>query len=67
MGESVARNKYTYYADQARKDAATGDRGSVRQDGGNESVHAKIWFTTLNGAIKGKFGNPGDAAAGGVR
>ena len=64
MGESVARNKYTYYADQARKEGNQEIAALFDRMAGNESVHAKIWFTTLNGAIKGNLENLKDAAAG---
>ena len=64
-GESQARNKYTYYATQAKKDGYVQIASIFEETANNEKEHAKLWFKILNG---GKIGptveNLKDAAAG---
>lgn len=64
-GESQARNKYTYYASQAKKDGYVQIAAIFEETAANEKEHAKLWFKILNG---GKVGptveNLKDAAAG---
>ena len=64
-GESEARNKYTFYASQARKDGYEQIGDIFDMTAANEREHAKIWFKYLHG---GKIGstpeNLRDAAAG---
>ena len=64
-GESQARNKYTYYASQAKKDGYVQIASIFEETAANEKEHAKLWFKILNG---GKIGptveNLKDAAAG---
>lgn len=48
-GESMARNKYTYYASQARKDGYEQIAAFFEETAGNEKEHAKIWFKLLEG------------------
>ncbi len=64
VGESIARNKYTYFAEQARKEGNPGLATMFERMAGNESIHAKIWFTTLHGAIGSNMENLRSAAAG---
>ena len=63
--ESQARNKYTYYASQAKKDGYVQIAAIFEETAANEKEHAKLWFKILNG---GKVGptveNLKDAAAG---
>ena len=63
-GESIARNKYTYYAEQARKEGHPEIAELFERMAGNESIHAKIWYTNLNGPIKGNMENLRSAASG---
>lgn len=63
-GESIARNKYTYYADQARKEGQPEIADMFERMAVNESIHAKIWFTNLHGAIKGNMENLRNSASG---
>lgn len=63
-GESIARNKYTYYADRARKEGHLETAQMFERMAGNESIHARIWFTTLYGAIQDDMQNLKNAAAG---
>ena len=48
-GESQARNKYTYYASQARKDGFEQIAAFFEETAGNEKEHAKLWFKELDG------------------
>lgn len=48
-GESQARNKYTYYASQAKKDGYVQISKIFEETANNEKEHAKIWFKLLNG------------------
>lgn len=48
-GESQARNKYTYYASQARKDGYEQISAIFLETAGNEMEHAKLWFKALGG------------------
>ncbi|MBO7700474.1 MAG: rubrerythrin family protein [Eubacteriaceae bacterium] len=48
-GESQARNKYTYFASQARKDGYEQIAAIFEETALNEKEHAKIWFKLLHG------------------
>ena len=48
-GESQARNKYTYYASQAKKDGYEQIAAIFEETAGNEKEHAKLWFKLLHG------------------
>ena len=48
-GESQARNKYTYFASQARKDGYEQIAAIFEETAGNEKEHAKMWFKELGG------------------
>ena len=48
-GESQARNKYTYYASQAKKDGFVQISKIFEETANNEKEHAKLWFKYLNG------------------
>ena len=64
-GESQARNNYTYYASQARKDGYEQIAAIFEETAGNEKEHAKIWFKLLHGdAVPDTHTNLEDAAAG---
>ncbi|MBE5759119.1 MAG: rubrerythrin [Clostridiales bacterium] len=64
-GESQARNKYTYYASQAKKDGYQQIAAIFEETANNEKEHAKMWFKILHGdAIPGTLENLADAAAG---
>lgn len=63
-GESQARNKYTYYASQARKDGYVQIAEIFEETARNEKEHAKLWFKLLNGGIGTTAENLKDAAAG---
>ena len=48
-GESMARNKYTYFASKARKDGYEQIAAIFEETANNEKEHAKLWFKLLNG------------------
>ena len=47
-GESQARNKYTYYASQAKKDGYEQIAEIFLETAENEKEHAKLWFKCLH-------------------
>lgn len=64
-GESQARNKYTYYASQARKDGYEQIAELFLETAENEKEHAKLWFKCLHdNAIPPTVENLLDAACG---
>ena len=64
-GESQARNKYTYYASQAKKDGYEQIAAIFEETANNEKEHAKLWFKQLHGGkIPTTTENLQDAAAG---
>ena len=48
-GESMARNKYTYFASVARKEGYQQIAAIFEETAGNEKEHAKLWFKELGG------------------
>lgn len=64
-GESMARNKYTFYASQAKKDGFVQIQKFFEETAANEKEHAKIWFKLLHdGNIPSTAENLKDGAAG---
>ena len=64
-GESMARNKYTYFASKAKKDGFVQIAALFEETAANEKEHAKIWYKYLNGgAVSDTATNLADAAAG---
>ena len=63
-GESMARNKYTYYASKAKKDGYVQIAELFEETAANEKEHAKLWFKLLHGGIGTTAENLKDAAAG---
>ena len=64
-GESMARNKYSYWASKAKKDGYVQIAAIFEETAANEKEHAKMWFKLLEGgAIKSTPENL-EAAAGG--
>lgn len=49
VGESMARNKYTYFASKAKKDGYEQIADLFLKTADNEKEHAKLWFKELNG------------------
>ena len=48
-GESMARNKYTYYASKAKKEGYEQIAALFLKTAENEKEHAKMWFKELGG------------------
>lgn len=48
-GESMARNKYTFFAEAARKSGQDDIAAAFEQMAKNEMMHAKFWFEQLYG------------------
>ena len=48
-GESMARNKYTYYASKAKKEGYEQIAALFLKTAENEKEHAKLWFKELGG------------------
>ena len=64
-GESMARNKYTFFASKARKDGFEQIAAIFEETARNELAHAKMWFKLLEGGeIKDTLSNLKEAAAG---
>lgn len=64
-GESMARNKYTYYASQAKKEGYEQIANIFLETADNEKEHAKLWFKALcGGSILDTVANLKDAAEG---
>ena len=63
-GESQARNKYDYYASQARKDGSEQIARIFEETAKNEKEHAKLWFKLLHNGMPDTITNLADAAAG---
>ena len=64
-GESMARNKYSYFASKAKKDGYEQIAALFEETAQNEKEHAKMWFKYLEGgAIKDTMANLKAAAEG---
>jgi len=48
-GESMARNKYDFFASQAKKEGMEQIAALFQETAGNEKEHAKLWFKALSG------------------
>ncbi len=62
-GESMARNKYTYFASKAKKEGYQQIAAIFEQTANNEKEHAKMWFKLL-GELGDTAENLAAAAAG---
>lgn len=64
-GESMARNKYSYFASKAKKDGYVQIASIFEETAANEKEHAKIWYKYLNGgSVSDTKTNLTDAAEG---
>lgn len=50
-GESMARNKYNWWASQARKDGFNFIADIFEETANNEKEHAKLWYKLINGGV----------------
>lgn len=64
-GESQARNRYTFFASQAKKEGYEQIAAIFEETANNEKEHAKLWFKLLNGGTVGKTDENLKAAAAG--
>ena len=64
-GESMARNKYTYFASKAKKDGYVQISKIFEETAANEKEHAELWYKYLNGGkVSDTMTNLQDAAKG---
>ena len=64
-GESMARNKYTYFASKAKKEGFVQIANLFEETAANEREHAKIWYKYLHGgSVADTASNLKDAADG---
>ena len=64
-GESMARNKYSYFASMAKKDGYVQIAAIFEETAANEKEHAKMWYKYLNGgSVSDTKTNLADAASG---
>ena len=63
-GESMARNKYTYYASKAKKEGYEQIAALFLKTADNEKEHAKMWFKELHNGMPNTEVNLLDAAEG---
>ncbi len=64
-GESMARNKYTFFASKAKKEGYQQIAAIFEETAANEKEHAKMWFKLLNGGAIGSTAENLKAAAAG--
>lgn len=63
-GESMARNKYSYFASKAKKDGYEQISQIFNETAENEKAHAKIWYKyIIGGEINDTMKNLASAAA----
>ncbi|MDD2492593.1 MAG: rubrerythrin family protein [Bacilli bacterium] len=63
-GESMARNKYTFYASKAKKEGFVQISDLFQLTANNEKEHAEIWFKLLHEGVATTAENLLDAAKG---
>ena len=64
-GESMARNKYTFFASKAKKDGYVQLSNIFLETAANEKEHAELWYKYLNGGkVSDTATNLEDAAGG---
>ena len=63
-GESMARNKYSYYASKAKKEGFVQIANIFEETANNEKEHAKMWFKLLQDGVPSTAENLLDAANG---
>ena len=63
-GESMARNKYTFYSSKAKKEGYVQISEIFAETAANEKEHAEMWFKLLHDGVGTTMDNLRDAAAG---
>lgn len=56
-GESLARNRYTFFEEQARKEGLEDIADMYEKMSKNETMHAKMWFKLLNNGLGNSLDN----------
>lgn len=56
-GESMARNRYTFYAEKARQEGLGEISDLYERMAKNETIHAKLFYQHLHGGISGTVSN----------
>jgi rubrerythrin len=64
-GESMARNKYTFFASKAKKDGYVQISKIFEETAANEKEHAELWYKYLNGGKVSDTPTNLESAAGG--
>lgn len=64
LGESLARNKYTFFASQARMEGHEDLAKLFERMAINECTHAKVWFSQLHDGLGSSMKNLEDSARG---
>ena len=64
MGESLARNKYTFFAAVAKREGHDEIADLFEKMALNESTHARLLYTSLYGELSDSLSNLKDAASG---
>ena len=63
-GESMARNKYTFFASKAKKEGYVQISKLFEETAANEKEHAEIWYKLLHDGVGSTTANLADAADG---
>ena len=63
-GESMARNKYTFFASKAKKDGYVQISNIFTETAANEKEHAELWYKLLNDGVGTTVENLAAAANG---
>jgi rubrerythrin len=63
-GESMARNKYTFFSSAAKKEGYEQISAIFADTAANEKEHAELWYKHMNGGIGNTMENLAIAAAG---
>lgn len=63
-GESMARNKYTFFASKAKKEGYVQISNIFEETAKNEKEHAEIWYKLLHDGVGTTTQNLEDAADG---
>jgi rubrerythrin len=63
-GESMARNRYTFYAEKARQEGLDEISDLYERMARNETIHAKLFYKHLHGGISGTASNLMDSMKG---
>lgn len=63
-GESIARNKYTFFADRAREEGIEEAAEFFERLAKNEAEHARLWYNLIHGEVGDTLENLKIAAEG---